>query len=162
MGSASLDSPHGTTPPDDTPQVVALLEGKGYTTRISAEGHSLVADEPRAVGGADLGPTPYGLLLASLGACTVMTLRMYADRKGWPLEAVEARLRHSRVHARDCEECGATEGMVDRIERTLRFEGPLSAEQRARLVEIAQKCPVHRTLTSETVIHTKEAQGDAP
>ncbi|RMD62095.1 MAG: OsmC family peroxiredoxin [Planctomycetota bacterium] len=156
------ETPAGTHEWPNPNQVVARIERQRYTTRIVAGRHNLVADEPESAGGADQGPTPYGLLLASLGACTAMTLRMYADRKGWPLEAVEVRLRHCRLHAQDCEECESTEGMVDRIDRALLLTGPLSAEQRARLVEIAQKCPVHRTLTSETVIRTKEVQGDAP
>jgi len=121
--------------------------------RITAGGHELVADEPRPMGD-DTGPTPYDLLLSGLGACTSMTVRLYADRKGWPLEGVSVELSHSRIHARDCAECDTESGMVARIEREIRFEGDLSDEQRARLLDIADKCPVHRTLTSEINICT--------
>ena len=124
-----------------------------FTQQITAGRHVLVADEPRPVG-TDAGPTPYDLLLAALGACTSMTARMYADRKGWPLAKVTVRLRHGRIHAEDCADCETKEGMVDHIERTIALEGPLDAAQRARLQEIADKCPVHRTLTSEIKIAT--------
>ncbi len=128
---------------------------EGLAQEITAEGHRLVADEPVGVGGTDRGPTPYGLLLASLGACTSMTLRMYARRKQWPLEDVEVRLRHGRVHAKDCEDCEKPKGMVDEIHRVITMKGPLDDEQRARLMEIADKCPVHRTLTNEIKIRTE-------
>ena len=112
---------------------------------------------PRAdlIGGhRDTGPAPYGFLLAGLGACTAMTLRMYAERKQWPLHAVQVRLRHRKVHAQDCADCETREGRVDQIERELHVEGPLSDQQRQRLVEIADRCPVHRTLESEIKIRT--------
>jgi putative redox protein len=116
-------------------------------------GHLLVTDEPVEAGGEDAGPDPYTLLLAALGTCISMTVKLYARRKGWPLESVIVRLRQNRIHAKDCEECmGASEGYAHRIERSLTFEGNLSDEQRARLREIAHKCPVHKTLTSEIVI----------
>ncbi len=114
---------------------------------------TFITDEPLAVGGDDAGPDPYTLLLAALGSCISMTSVLYARRKGWPLERVTVKLRQNRVHARDCEECTrATEGYVHRIERAVTFEGPLSEEQHARLQEIAHKCPVHKTITSEIVI----------
>ena len=116
--------------------------------------HHLVADEPVNAGGQDNGPGPYDLLLASLGACTSMTLRLYADRKKIPLQRVEVRLRHFRVYASDCAECETKEGMVDHIDREISLDGDLSADQRAKLMEIADKCPVHRTLTSEINIRT--------
>jgi putative redox protein len=115
--------------------------------------HMLVTDEPLAAGGEDAGPDPYTLLLAALGSCISMTVTLYARRKGWPLFRVVVRLRQNRIHAADCQECThTTEGFVHRIERSVTFEGDLSEEQRARLQEIAHKCPVHKTLTSEIVI----------
>ena len=120
----------------------------GLTTSVRARSHRMLADEPLELGGADAGATPYEYLLAGLGACTAMTLRLYADRKGWPLEGVRVRLEHARVHAVDCEECSEKEGMLDRVDRAIRVEGPLDSDQRHRLFEIANRCPVHRTLTS--------------
>jgi putative redox protein len=117
------------------------------------DGGVLVTDEPVSVGGDGAGPDPYALLLAALGSCISMTLMLYARRKGWPVERVKVRLRQQRVHAKDCAECSENaEGYVHRIERAVEVEGDLSAEQRARLQEIAHKCPVHKTLTSEIVI----------
>lgn len=130
-------------------EVVVRVGARGYTARVSAAGHEIVADEPVSLGGGGAGPSPYDLLLAALGSCIAMTARMYADRKGWALESVTVRLRHGRVHAADCAECETREGKIDQIERRVEFEGALSAEQRARLLDIAGKCPVHRTLTSE-------------
>jgi putative redox protein len=141
-----------TPPPAETVRV-SVAAAAGLTTSIVANGHALSADEPRTVpGGHDSGPSPYGLLLASLGACTAMTLRLYAERKGWPLEAVRVDLWHDRTHARDCQECESESGVIDRIDLSLELDGPLDPEQRARLFEIAGRCPVHRTLTSETRI----------
>jgi uncharacterized OsmC-like protein/alpha-beta hydrolase superfamily lysophospholipase len=117
--------------------------------------HTLQVDEPVSYGGRDTGPTPYDLLTAALGTCTSMTVRMYATRKGWPLESVRTRLRHSKVHAKDCAECETKEGKVDRIERHIELTGPLSAEQRERLLEIADRCPVHRSLESEVLVLTR-------
>ena len=117
------------------------------------DGQSFITDEPVGIGGDGAGADPYTLLLAALGSCISMTLTLYARRKGWPLERVTVRLRQRRVHAEDCAECTqTTEGYVHRIERALTLEGALSEEQRARLLEIAHKCPVHKTLTSEIVI----------
>ena len=135
---------------------VVVRGGSGLQVDIQVGKHHLLGDEPTHVGGNDTGPDPYGYLLSSLGACTAMTLRLYADRKGWPLEGVELRLRHSRVHARDCEECVSTTGQIDHIDKTIRFEGALDATQRDRLMEIADRCPVHRSLTSETVIRSRQ------
>ncbi|HET8675302.1 MAG TPA: OsmC family protein [Blastocatellia bacterium] len=119
---------------------------------ITAGSHTFYADEPREVGGSDSGPDPYSLLLAALGACTSMTLQLYARRKEWPLEKVEVSLRHSHIHAVDCEECNTKEGKIGRIERYISLTGPLSDEQKERLLEIARRCPVHKTITSELSI----------
>ncbi len=117
------------------------------------EGQSFITDEPVSAGGENAGPDPYTLLLGALGSCLSMTLMMYAQRKQWPLESVEVRLRHNRIHAKDCKECAQDkDGYIHRIERSVTLTGPLSDEQRARLHEIAHKCPVHKTLTSEIVI----------
>ena len=118
--------------------------------------HRLLADEPVAAGGLDSGPGPYDLVLAGLGACTSMTLRLYAERKALPLDRVTVRLAHSRIHAADCENCETKEGMLDRIDRVITLSGNLDEDQRKRLLEIADKCPVHRTLTSEIDIRTME------
>ena len=116
-------------------------------------GHSFITDEPVAAGGEDAGPDPYTLLLAALGSCISMTVTLYARRKQWPLEQVTVRLKQHRIHAKDCKECvQSEEGYMHRIEHSVTFAGPLSEEQRARLVEIAHKCPVHKTLTSPIVI----------
>ena len=122
---------------------------------VLAGRHDLSADEPIAAGGRDGGPGPYDYLLVALGACTSMTVRLYADRKVWPLEQVIVRLRHAKIHARDCAECETREGFLDRIERDIELVGALDGEQRARLMDIADKCPVHRTLTGEVKIVTR-------
>ena len=128
---------------------------KGFTQEITIGPHRLVADEPLAVGGTDRGPGPYDLLIAALGACTSMTISLYARRKQWPLEAVTVRLRHSKIYAVDCENCETKDGKLDRIEREVELHGALNEEQRARLLDIANKCPVHKTLTSEIDIRTR-------
>ena len=136
-------------------EVVVRDAGEGlFPQWIAAGNHQLRADEPSSLGGTDTGPAPYDFLLAGLGACTNMTLKLYADRKGWTLGRLETRLRHSKVHAEDCAECETREGKVDRIERVLTFDGALDSEQRAKLLEIADKCPVHRSLHSEISIVT--------
>ena len=134
------------------PTTITVRSRDGLTHDWTARGHTLVADEPAEAGGADAGPTPYELLLAALGSCTSMTMLLYARRKGWSLEGVEVRLTHDRVHAADCADCETTEGRIDTITREIILRGPLDLEQRARLLEIARKCPVHRTLTSEIKI----------
>jgi len=126
----------------------------GFAQEIVIGQHRLLADEPTSVGGTDTGPNPYDLLLAALGSCASMTVAMYARRKGWPLEAVTVRLSHSKVHAADCAESETKVGMLDHVHRDVELSGPLSEEQRARLLDIASKCPVHRTLKSEIVIQT--------
>jgi putative redox protein len=140
------------------PGVVLVRETrKGrFQQEIISGTHHFVADEPASVGGLNSGPGPYDLLLAALGACTSMTLRLYAEQKKLPLTRVEVRLRHDRIYAVDCAECETKEGLIDHIERVITLEGDLDAKQRARLMEIADKCPVHRTLKSEVDIRTVE------
>ena len=134
-------------------------EGR-FTQQIAAGRHALRADEPPSVGGFDSGPAPYDLLLAGLGACTSMTLRLYAERKNWPLERAAVTLKHDRIHAEDCADCETEAGRLDRIVRSVALEGDLDAEQRQKLLEIADKCPVHRTLTHEVVIETEAAAAE--
>lgn len=147
------------SPDEDTrPRSVSVAEaGTGkFTQHIIVGPHRLAADEPERLGGSDAGPSPYDFLLAALGACTSMTLRMYADRKRLPLEHVEVDLSHDRVHAADCGDCETKTGRIDRIKRELKLVGELDDDQRRRLLEIADKCPVHRTLHSEVLIETRE------
>jgi uncharacterized OsmC-like protein len=136
-------------------EVIVHGDATGFAQQILAGAHALTADEPVEGGGTDIGPSPYDLLLAALGACTSMTVGMYARRKAWPLESVTVRLRHSRIYASDCANCETKEGMPDRIERDVQFIGALTSEQRDKLLEISNKCPVHRTLTSEIDIQTR-------
>ena len=154
-----LDMMVDAQPTDDTaPGTVIVRETRRgmFQQDIITGAHRLIADEPVNVGGLDSGPGPYELLLAALGACTSMTIRLYADNKKLPLTRVQVRLRHSRIYARDCAECETKEGMLDHIERVISLEGELDDKQRARLMEIADKCPVHRTLKSEIDIRTVE------
>ena len=146
-----------TAPPSDAGMVVVSGAGEGlFPQLVSASGHALRADEPVSAGGTDSGPGPYDLLLASLGACTAMTIRMYAERKQWPLADVRVTLRHDKIHAEDCAGCETAEKKIDRITREIRLTGALDQAEQARLMEIADKCPVHRTLTSEVKIRTVE------
>ena len=145
---------------DAAGSVVVRETGRGkFQQEVVWGPHHLTADEPVNVGGLGTGLGPYELLLASLGACTAMTLRLYAEQKKLPLKSVQVRLRHSRIHAEDCAECETKSGMLDRIERFITLDGSLDDEQRARLMQIADKCPVHRTLTSEIDIRTSESRG---
>jgi uncharacterized OsmC-like protein/alpha/beta superfamily hydrolase len=141
------------------PVVVAETREGQFQQSVTIGPHHFLADEPLAAGGLDSGPSPYEWLLAGLGACTAMTLRLYADHKALPLDHVSVRLMHSKIHATDCAECETKEGMLDRIDRTITLEGRLDEAQRARLLEIADRCPVHRTLTSEIDIRTVLDQG---
>jgi putative redox protein len=135
--------------------VIVASTGQGKFEQLLFDGrHTLIADEPASAGGADVGPGPYEFLLMSLGSCTSMTLHLYAARKQWPLEQVVVRLRHSKVYADDCENCEKPAAKIDRIERAIEVIGALDAEQRSRLLEIANQCPVHRTLSSKIDIKT--------
>ena len=143
----------------DAPRNVVVRETRNskFQQTVSVGPHRLLADEPVAAGGGDSGPGPYDFLLAALGACKSMTMRLYADRKSLPLERATVTLHHSKIHAQDCAECETREGMLDQIDVAIGLEGPLDAEQRKRILEIADKCPVHRTLTSEIRIVTRAA-----
>jgi putative redox protein len=145
--------------PRDTVLVGETRAGK-FQQEIAIGPHRLLADEPISAGGEDSGPSPYDLLTAALGACTAMTVRQYADRKNLPLERVRVNLRHNKIHATDCRECETREGRIDRIERVIELEGPLDDAMRAKLLEIADKCPVHRTLHAEVLIPTRLAATD--
>ena len=133
---------------------IIVRSANGLRQTIEARGHTIVADEPVDAGGGDAGPTPYELLLGALGACIAMTLRMYAARRGWPLESVEVHLEHDRVHTRDCENCDdpRANAALDRITERIALQGPLNAEQRTRLLEIAERCPVRRTLRQPVIV----------
>ncbi len=148
------DAPRLDAAPDET---VARTETGSFLTEIASGEHALIADEPASVGGSNLGPTPYDLLSAALASCTTMTLKMYAKHKGLDLEASTVRVKHGKVHATDCADCESTSGKVDEFVRELSFEGDLSDAERERLVEIADKCPVHRTLHGEVKVRTRLA-----
>jgi len=141
---------------NNPPHVIVRGGATGFAQQIQVGAHQLSADEPIESGGTDTGPSPYDLLLAALGSCTSMTIGLYARRKNWPLPEVVVSLWHSKIHAADCAECETREGKIDRIEREIQLIGSLTSEQRSKLMEIADKCPVHRTLTSEINIRTKE------
>jgi uncharacterized OsmC-like protein len=135
--------------------VIVRGAADGFAQEITAGAHHLRSDEPASAGGTDRGPTPYDLLLAALGSCTSMTIAMYARRKRWPLERVTVSLRHSRVHAEDCADCDTQEAKLTVIDRNIALDGPLGEDQRARLLEIANRCPVHMTLSSKMDIRTR-------
>jgi uncharacterized OsmC-like protein len=141
--------------PNAPPHVIVRGGAAGFAQEIQIGPHGLKGDEPVAFGGTDTGPSPYDFLLASLGTCTSMTISLYARRKGWPLESVTVSLHHSKIHAADCADCETREGKIDRIEREIQLTGALTTEQRAKLMEMASLCPVHRTLTSEINIVTR-------
>lgn len=138
-------------------QAVVRTGPQGYTTEVRTGRHSFLADEPRSIGGDDLGPTPYDLLVSALGTCTSMTLRMYADRKKWDLQEVRVHLQYSKEHCEDCSDADNPKSKIDTIERVLELEGDLDEKQRARLLEIADRCPVHRTLHAEIRVNSRLA-----
>jgi len=152
----SFRSQMGDDRTNNLSHVIVRGNATGFAQEIQIGSHRLTADEPVESGGTDTGSSPYDLLLAALGSCTSMTISLYARRKGWPLEEVTVLLSHSKIYAADCAECETREAKIDRIEREIKLTGPLTAEQRSKLMEIADKCPVHRTLTSEINIRTKE------
>jgi putative redox protein len=141
---------------NNPPHVIVHGDAAGFAQQVEIGPHNLKGDEPVASGGTDTGPTPYDYLLAALGTCTSMTISLYARSKGWPLENVTVSLHHSKIHATDCAECETKVGKIDRIEREIHLAGNLTAEQRAKLMEIADRCPVHQTLTSEINVKTRE------
>ena len=134
--------------------VIVSGAADGFAQEIVAGGHRFHSDEPTSAGGTDSGPTPYDLLLGAMGSCASMTLAMYARRKRWPLERVTVRLRHSRVHAEDCASCETEDAKLTVIDREIELDGPLGEDQRERLLAIANRCPVHKTLTSALTIRT--------
>ena len=149
-----MTNSHMTLFKDNPGLVLVRGNASGFAQDITAGHHQLKSDEPINVGGTNTGPSPYDLLLAALGSCTSMTVAMYARRKQWPLRDVEVRLKHSRIYANDCADCETKVGLLDKIEREIVLTGPLTEEQRTRLLEIANKCPVHRTLASEIKIES--------
>jgi putative redox protein len=140
-----------------TADVVVRGDARSFEQKIAVGGHDLVADEPVSAGGGDAGPDPYDYLLSALGVCTSMTVGLYARRNKLPLKDIKVSLWHSRIYAKDCEECETKQGLLDRIDVEIELTGSLSTEQHAKLMEIAAKCPVHRTLTSEINIRLRTA-----
>jgi uncharacterized OsmC-like protein/alpha/beta superfamily hydrolase len=155
LPASGADAPPAPEPHTPDGKVTARTGAEGFRTEIFAGGFALVADEPVEYGGGNEGPSPYDYMLAALGACTGMTLQMYARRKNWPLEEVLVRLSHQKIYASDCENCEKEERRLDQFERGIELSGDLDEEQRQRLLEIAEKCPVHRTLSTKSVIETK-------
>ncbi len=155
LGESKEEKSSGTAPSVSKGQVLITEQDHKFTRRVYTEKHQLIADEPLSFGGADLGPNPYEFLLGGLGACTSMTIRMYANRKNLQLDNIEITLTHSRIHAEDCASCESKEGFVDRIEKEIKLEGALSVEEKQRLLEIADKCPVHKTLHNEILIESR-------
>ena len=160
--TATLTTPATPAQPQNLlhPHVVVRGGGHTFLQEISAGTHRFQADEPASFGGADAAPDPYDYLMASLGACTSMMVGLQARKRRWPLENIVVSLRHSRIHAQDCEECLAKDGMIDRIEVTIELTGPLTSEQRAELMKTAATCPIHRALTQEINVRLRAVESD--
>ena len=137
------------------PHAIVQGDAKGFPQNVQVGSHSLTTDEPVSYGGTDSGPSPYDLILAALGSCTSMTIGLYARKRNWPVEKITVSLWHTKIHAKDCDDCETKEGRIDRIEMEIHLDGNLTNEQRGKLMEVAGKCPVHQTLTSEINIKTK-------
>jgi putative redox protein len=152
------DESMAETPTQEPRSVEIKGPTAGFRTEVSVAGHHLTADEPIPVGGTDAGPSPYELLLAALGSCTAMTLRLYADRKKWPLTRADVRLKHRKVHAQDCADCDQKAARMDVVDRVITLHGQLTEEQRTRLLEIAGRCPVHQTLAGKIQVNTTLTQ----
>lgn len=152
---AKHEAASGTAPNIESGHVLITEQNKNFTRKIYTEGHQLIADEPLSANGSNLGPNPYELLLAALGACTSMTMRMYATRKKLSLDSIEVTLKHDHIHAEDCSACDSKTGLVDKIEKTIKLEGNLTDAERQRLLEIADMCPVHKTLHNEIQIKSQ-------
>lgn len=148
---------HATSPvdPQPAPDVIVRGDAGGFLQEVASGKHRFQVDEPTSLGGSDRAPTPYDYLLAALGSCTSMTVGLYARGKKWPLQHVIVSLWHSRIHARDCADCETKEGMLDRIEMQIELVGELTQPQREKLMDIAGKCPVHRTLKSEVEVQKR-------
>jgi putative redox protein len=160
--SAATDLAASGGATDEREWVTASVGPSGFRTDVTAGPHAFVADEPVALGGTGKGPTPYELLLGALSGCMAMTLRMYADRKGWPLEGVRIHLRTGRAHEKDCEDCETEEVGIPRVARRIELDGPLTDEQRQRLHQIADRCPVKQTLARGIKVETVTEGDDAP
>ncbi|HLW34515.1 MAG TPA: OsmC family protein [Chthoniobacterales bacterium] len=137
------------------PHVIVYGDAKGFAQKVQIGSFGLTADEPASFGGTDSGPSPYDLILAALGSCTSMTIGLYARKRRWPVDKISVSLWHSKIHAKDCDDCETKEGRIDRIEMEIHLDGALTDEQRMKLLEVAGKCPVHQTLTSEINIKTR-------
>lgn len=155
ISHVNIEASSGTAPGIEKGHVLVSEQNKTFSQKIYTEYHQLMADEPLSVGGSNLGPGPYELLLASLGSCTSMTLRMYANRKNISLDNIEIALKHHRIHAEDCSDCESKTGFIDKIEKSIKLEGDLTDKQRQRMLEIADMCPVHRTLHNEIQVKSR-------
>lgn len=141
--------------PTEAPHVIVHGTAAGFAQKIDIGPYHIDADEPISYGGTDSGPSPYDLILAALGSCTSMTIGLYARKRSWPVEKISVSLWHSKIHAQDCDDCETKDGRIDRIEMEIHLDGAVTDEQRAKLMEVAGKCPIHQTLTHEINIKTR-------